>query len=88
MVKGYGYINNWIMEHLFSTNLFLNNQPVAYEVSFNQEQYIFLSGAREKEYASFSLRREHDEWHEQGRLPADLKNQAVDVLEKYLLKQH
>ncbi len=76
------------MEHLFSTSLFLNNNTVPYEVSFNQEQYIFLSGAREKEFASFSLRREQDEWHEQGTLPASLKNQAVEVLEKYLLQQH
>ena len=76
------------MEHLFSTTLSLNSQTIPYEVSFDEEQYIFLSGAREKEYASFALRREHDEWHEQGSLPPDIKNQAVEVLEKYLMKQH
>lgn len=76
------------MEHLFTTSLSINSQSIPYEVSFDKEQYIFLSGAREKEFASFSMRREHDEWHEQEDLPEEVRNQAVDVLEKYLLKQH
>ena len=76
------------MEHLFTTNISINSQPIAYEVSFDHEQYIFLSGAREKQFASFSIRREHDEWHEQENLPEDVKNQAVEVLENYLLQQH
>lgn len=76
------------MEDLFTTNLAVNNKNIVYRVVFDKENYVFLSEAGRHELSSFSLRREHDEWHEQQLLPPAVKKQAVDALEKYLLKQH
>jgi hypothetical protein len=76
------------MEDLFSTNIAVNNENVNYRVIFDNEKYVFLSEADNKAFRSFSFRREHDEWLDQELLPPDIKKQAVDALEKYLLKQH
>jgi hypothetical protein len=76
------------MEDLFSTNIAVNNENVSYRVIFDNEKYVFLSEANNKAFPSFSFRREHDEWLDQELLPTDVKQQAVDALEKYLLKQH
>lgn len=77
-----------IMEDLFATNIAVNNENVNYRVIFDNEKYVFLAKADNKSFPSFSLVREHDEWHEQESLPPDIKTQAVDALERYLLKQH
>jgi hypothetical protein len=76
------------MEDLFSTNIAVNNSNVNYRVIFDNEKYVFLSEADNKSFPSFSFRRQHDEWLDQELLPPDIKKQAVDALEKYLLKQH
>jgi hypothetical protein len=76
------------MEDLFSTSIAVNNKNVNYRVIFDNEKYTFLSEADNKSFPSFSFRREHDEWLDQELLPADIKTQAVDALERYLLKQH
>lgn len=76
------------MEDLFSTNLAIDNKNVVYRVIFDQEKYVFLSESDQSAFSSFSFRREHDEWLDQELLPADIKKQAIDALEKYLLKQH
>jgi hypothetical protein len=76
------------MEDLFSTNLAVNNQNVVYRVVFDQEKYVFLSEGNQSAFPSFSFRREHDEWLDQELLPPDIKKQAVDALDRYLLKQH
>ena len=76
------------MEDLFSTNIAVNNQNINYRVVFDNEKYVFLSEADNKAFPSFSFRREHDEWLDQELLPEEIKRQAVDALEKYLLKQH
>ena len=76
------------MEDLFSTNIAVNNENVSYRAIFDNEKYVFLSEANNKAFPSFSFRREHDEWLDQELLPTDVKQQAVDALEKYLLKQH
>ncbi|MFL5741673.1 MAG: hypothetical protein ACJ75B_15715 [Flavisolibacter sp.] len=76
------------MEDLFSTNLAVNNQNINYRVIFDQEKYVFLSEANQKEFGSFSFRREHDRWTDQELLPPELKKQAVEALDKYLMKQH
>lgn len=75
------------MEDLFSTSLAVNNQKVSYRVVFDQEKYIFLpeGGAS---FPSFSFWREHDEWHNQELSDPQLKKQAIDALENYLLRQH
>jgi hypothetical protein len=76
------------MEDLFSTNIAVNNQNVIYRVIFDQEKYVFLSEASQSVFPSFSFKREHDEWLDLELLPPEIKKQAVDALEKYLLKQH
>lgn len=76
------------MEDLFSTNIAVNNQNVNYRVIFDNDQYVFVSEADNKSFPSFSFRREHDQWVNQDLLPPELKKQAVEALEKYLLKQH
>lgn len=76
------------MEDLFSTNIAVNNENINYRVIFDNEKYIFLSEADNKSFSSFSFRREHDQWLDQEVLPQDIKEQAVDALEKYLLRQH
>lgn len=76
------------MEDLFSTNIAIDGQKVSYHVIFDKERYVFLSETDSKTFPSFSFRREHDEWLDQELLPPNVKKQAVDALEKYLLKQH
>jgi hypothetical protein len=76
------------MEDLFSTNIAVNNQNINYRVIFEDDRYTFLSDADNKAFPAFSFKRENDEWHDQELLPPDIKNQAVDALERYLLSQH
>ena len=76
------------MEDLFSTIMAVNNENVNYRVIFDNEKYVFLSEADNKAFPSFSFRREHDQWLDQELLPPEIREQAVDALEKYLLKQH
>jgi hypothetical protein len=76
------------MEDLFSTNLAVNNQNINYRVIFEDDRYTFLSEADNKEFSAFSFKRENDAWLDQELLPPDIKNQAIDALERYLLKQH
>jgi hypothetical protein len=76
------------MEDLFSTNLAVNNQNIIYRVIFDNDKYVFLSESDQPEFRSFSFKREHDEWLDQELLPPEIKKQAVDALDKYLLKQH
>ena len=76
------------MEDLFSTNIAVNNENINYRVVFDNEKYVFLSEADNKAFPSFSFRRENDQWQDGELLPPEIKKQAVDALEKYLLKQH
>ncbi|HEX6334591.1 MAG TPA: hypothetical protein VFZ78_10220 [Flavisolibacter sp.] len=76
------------MEDLFSTSLAVDNRSINYHVVFDHEKYVFRSAGSEEEFRTFSFRREHDEWVDQEKLPPDLRQQAIDALEKYLLKQH
>ena len=76
------------MEHLFSTNLAVNNENVVYHVVFDHEKYIFSPEVENKAFPSFSFVREHDEWHDADQVSPGVKKQALEALEKYLLKQH
>lgn len=77
------------MEDLFSTNITVNNQNIHYHVIFDDDKYVFLSeAANNKSFRSFSFKREHDQWFDQKLLPVEIKRQAMDALEKYLLRQH
>lgn len=75
------------MENLFSTNLTVNNHNVNYRVIFENEKYVFIPEAENKEFSRFSFKRQHDQWVGQEPLPTEIKDQAIDALEKYLLKQ-
>ena len=72
------------MEYLFSTHI--NDTP--YRVIFDNERYTFLPDADQSGASVFSLVREHDGWVDRDPLPEKIKSQAIDALEKYLLKQH
>ena len=76
------------MESLFSTNISINDKSAVYKVVFNHEKYVFIPDAKDNELPSFSFKREHDEWLDQDLITPDLKKQAVDALENYLLAQH
>ncbi|MBB1283248.1 hypothetical protein HRH25_02605 [Flavisolibacter sp. BT320] len=76
------------MEDLFSTNIAVNSQNINYRVIFEDDRYTFISEADNNAFPTFSFKREHDEWHDQELLPPDIKKQAIDALEKYLLQQH
>ncbi|HVK96691.1 MAG TPA: hypothetical protein VM368_02685 [Flavisolibacter sp.] len=76
------------MEDLFSMNLAVNNQNINYRVIFEDDRYTFISEADNKEFPTFSFKRENDEWHDQEMLPPEIKKQALEALEKYLLSQH
>lgn len=75
------------MENLFSTSIVVNNQSVTYRVVFDKEKYLFISEKADRELSTFSFKREHDQWVDQQALPAEIKDQAIDALENYLLKQ-
>jgi len=77
------------MEDLFTSELNLNGRSVSYRVFFDNDRYNFVAGeTMAPELPAFSFKREEDEWHEQEVLPANLRKQALDALENYLLKQH
>jgi hypothetical protein len=61
--------------------------PVDYAVFFNDEEYHFQS-SKEELVKSFILKREHEEWLTTGNINEELKNNAITILEKYLLSQH
>jgi hypothetical protein len=60
------------MESLFSTNIKTYDKNVVYQVYFDQEKYIFSP----------------DEKDNMQPLPPELKMQAINALENYLLAQH
>jgi hypothetical protein len=76
------------MEHLFSTNIAVNGENTVYHVVFDHEKYIFTPEVENEALPSFSFIREHDEWHDGTQLSPGIKKQALEALEKYLLKQH
>lgn len=76
------------MEDLFTTNIAVEHQNTSYRVIFENEQYTFSTEAENNAFPTFSFKRENDEWHEQQPLPARLKQEAIDALERYLLQQH
>jgi hypothetical protein len=76
------------MEDLFSVTLNINNQPVKYQVVFDHEAYIFTEASGAQGLPVFSFRRGHDEWQDQQPAPPELRMQALEALERYLLKQH
>ena len=73
------------MDTLFTTELIINDKPQTFAVSFHNESYIFQS----INYSTrFCLQRVEDEWHTLEPIDNQLKNEAMEKLEAYLLSQH
>ena len=74
------------MEDLFWTTLSLNGKEAEYHIIFENEEYCFIpKGSSTPQYR---FRREHDEWHSASQASEEVKDSAVDALERYLLRQH
>lgn len=73
------------MDTLFTTELIINDKPQTFAVSFHNESYIFQSINNSTQ---FSLQRVEDEWHTIEPIDNQLKNEAMEKLEAYLLSQH
>ena len=74
------------MEDLFYTNITVQDKEARYHIIFDREKYSFIpvdSGNR-----TFSFVREEDEWHAQDELEPNVRDQAIDALEEYLMRQH
>ena len=76
------------MESLFVTNINIDDKNTRYHVYFDHEKYIFLPEPKADDLPTFSFKRENDEWHDQNQIAPGLKDQAIEVLESYLMKQH
>lgn len=74
------------MEDLFWTTLNLDGSKKAYHIIFENEQYCFIP--KDTSLANYCFRREHDEWHAIDAASEEIKDDAVEALEKYLMKQH
>lgn len=77
------------MTALFSTNLAVNNQNVMYEVYEDQGKYVFLSRNSDDQFHNFSFVRDGDNWNELelNKVSPDIKAQAVEALNKYVLNK-
>ena len=74
------------MEDLFWATLNANGVPGDYHIVFDNDEYrFFQQGSLEP---AFVFRREHDEWHSADAASEAVKDEAVDALEKYLMRQH
>ena len=74
------------MEDLFWTTLSLNGTAGEYHIIFEDEEYRFIP--KDSSVATYRFRREQDEWHAADEESEKVKDNAVDALEKYLLRQH
>ncbi len=75
------------MEDLFSTNLSIDDKNIVYRVIQDGDKYTFLSEADNDEFSAFSLSRQGDRWNEHELISPELKKQAVEALDKYLLRE-
>ncbi|HVF97044.1 MAG TPA: hypothetical protein VM871_06975 [Flavisolibacter sp.] len=74
------------MEDLFWTRLLVNGTLTDYHIIFENETYCFFP--KESSGVKYFFRREHDEWHSVDAASEEVKDSAVDALEKYLMQQH
>lgn len=74
------------MEDLFWTTLNLNGKEAEYHIIFENEEYCFIP--KESSQPKYKFIREHDEWHSVDEASEKVIDNAVDALEKYLLRQH
>ena len=74
------------MEDLFWTTLNANGVPGDYHIVFEDEEYRFYQQGSLK--PAFVFQRGHDEWQAADAASEAVKDEAVEALEKYLLRQH
>jgi len=74
------------MEDLFWTTLLVNGKNAEYHILFEEEEYRFFP--KESSIATYRFKREHDEWLAADQASEEVKDMAVEALEKYLLRQH
>ena len=75
------------MDTLFSTNISIDDKNMVYQVVFENGKYTFVSEADNNEFPVFSLSRQGDKWNEHEMISPELKKQAVEALDKYLLRE-
>lgn len=74
------------MENLFTATLSEGGHPVAYEVHFENDRYIFKP--KDGTGPGFELRREHEAWVAGEGTGSALAGAAAEALDRYLLRQH
>lgn len=77
------------MTALFSTNLAVDGSNVVYQVYEDGGKYVFLSENGENRFHNFSFVRDGDSWNELelDKVSPEIKKQAVEALNKFVLKQ-
>ena len=75
------------MEALFSTNITVNDKSAVYQVYSDQGKYVFLPEANDNEIKGFSFRKENGSWVDLELIAPELKKQAIDALDRYLINQ-
>ncbi|HEV7620744.1 MAG TPA: hypothetical protein VGO09_03375 [Flavisolibacter sp.] len=75
------------MEDIFTTQLKVDQESISFHVVFDEEKYRFIPEKNINSIREFYVKRDHDQWMAEGPVNADIKNQAIDNLEEYLLKQ-
>lgn len=73
------------MNKLFTTEIVIDGENVAYDVVFENEAYHFRPV---EEGPAFKVKREEDVFRTEGPLNEIAQSQAVSALQNYLLSQH
>lgn len=79
-------LQEFIMEDLFWTTIAANGREAEYHIIFENEEYCFIP--KESSLPTYKFKREHDEWHAADTESESVKDNAIETLEKYLLRQH
>lgn len=74
------------MEDLFWTKLKVDGKEEEYHIIFENDEYRFIP--KNPSRKTYAFKREHDEWHAADKVSEEIIDNAVDALEKYLLRQH
>ena len=76
------------MSTLFTATVIINGQPIAYDVTFENDHYTFRPDDGQPVTEPFTVYRQDDEWKVKSSLNDIAQQQAVEQLEDYLLQQH
>jgi hypothetical protein len=76
------------MQNIFSCTLNVEGKNVEYHVVFKDEKYVFEAVENGATVPSFSFAREDNQWIDQQQIDPQLRKEALEALEKYLLSQN